>query len=230
MKKMNKFVFQSGDYLQKEKTCIQLNNDDIVYSDGTGLLTSDKDRVPVGSVEFTKQYFKYVGIREPENISYPNELRSYLHRNITVTRFVDASPDNFVKPVETKLFAGNIKKNLEETVNDDTLVYESKPVAFKQEFRYYVLDKQIIGYSRYDDGDDHDIIPDERIILNMIIDYTKAPIGYSIDVGVVNDQTTLIECNDAWSLGYYPWGTMYKQAYVDLIVSRYRQLREVNGR
>jgi len=38
----------------------------------------------------------------------------------------------------------------------------------------------------------------------------------------------LVEVNDGWSLGFYPWGTMSDQKYLDLITLRWKQILEAN--
>jgi hypothetical protein len=62
----------------------------------------------------------------------------------------------------------------------------------------------------------------------MICDYADQPIGYSIDVGINSDsgETVLIEVNDGWALGLYPWGNMSNESYVDLITKRWKQIIE----
>jgi hypothetical protein len=52
--------------------------------------------------------------------------------------------------------------------------------------------------------------------------YTNAPISYTIDVGLLeNGKTTLIECNDGWSVCDYG---LYPEIYFQFLVDRWKQI------
>jgi len=129
-----------------------------------------------------------------------------------------------VKPQQTKVFTGAIKERIDETVSNAEPVWVSTPVQFTSEYRFYIIDKRIAGYSRYDPGDDDDIEPDVTVVEQMVAEYAMQPVAYSIDVGIHNGDTILIEVNDGWSLGYYPWGTMTEQRYIELIRKRWQEI------
>lgn len=220
-----KYLLQQGDYLSKEKRSII--NEGLPYTVcafGKLHTLESKDFVPVGSVEFVRKYCDINLISLPANISYPEELRPYLGRNIRKGFFQEALDTEFVKPVDTKIFTGNIKQQLCESVKNDELVWISDPIQLSLEFRYYLIDTKIVGYSRYDDGDDSDIEPDNSLVEQMVADYISQPVAYTIDVGISEGKTVLIEVNDAWAIGYYPWGTMTVKNYVDLITRRWQQI------
>jgi hypothetical protein len=61
-------------------------------------------------------------------------------------------------------------------------------------------------------------------VKQMIAVYTESPIGYTLDVGPIDNKTILIEVNDGWSLGLYPWGTMTNDKYVELITKRWCEI------
>jgi len=227
-----KFIIQqgiSGMRLKERYACERYPHIKTTYDQVSEYF--DRDYCPLGSVEFVQRFSEMCDVILPENISYPHELQKFLKRNIRKSTFKKADSKNFVKPVNTKIFTGGIKKDLTETVNDDCVVWESDPVQFDAEFRCYVIDRILVGYSRYDDSDEeYDL--DIDLVNTMIQEYDSQPIGYAIDVGIVNIQdsrivnnsTILVEVNDGWSLGLYSWGNMTEKSYVELIYKRWQQI------
>ena len=224
------YLLQPGDYLRKEKAAVR-------HSDGESIaisfdelsthalttMSKPNNFVPVGTVEYTEKYCQVANIVLPDNISYPQELRKYLHRIIWQDLFKNVLPTQFVKPIKTKVFTGGIKQHLTELVQEHDTVWVSEPIDFTCEFRYYVIDGAVAGHSQYDDSDDA-VVPDIDIVCSMIADYRSAPVAYAIDVGVSHGRTVLIEVNDGWALGLYPWGTMTNQRYVELITRRWKEI------
>lgn len=52
----------------------------------------------------------------------------------------------------------------------------------------------------------------------------NAPAAFSLDVGVLDTgETALIECNDAWALGYYK-GSLAHKDYIRMLWMRWEQL------
>jgi hypothetical protein len=217
-----KYLFQQGDILTKEKSAIRRQGlpFDVCHYDKIEL--SSNNYIPVGSVEFVTKYCQIHNIPLPDNISYPIQLVSYLGRKIRQGSFGSALLHEFVKPKSTKTFTGGIKHIIPEQVDDLEPVWIADPVEFTSEFRFYIIDKEIVGYSQYDDGTEAQ--PDTTIVEEMVQQYKDQPIGYSIDIGVVDSKTQLIECNDGWSLGFYPWGTMTESKYIELITKRWLQI------
>lgn len=222
-----RYLLQSGDYLRKEKSAVMREDADyfsVSYDDLAALDVAVRNQtVPVGSVEFVTKYAELNGIALPKNISYPTELSGYLGRSIWQSIFARAKPNEFVKPIKTKVFTGAIKHALTETVDDNEPVWISDPVEFLAEYRYYVIRNRIVGYSQYDDGD-YATPPDIAVVQSMVDKYTSSPVSYTLDVGIVRDQTVLIEVNDAWSIGLYPWGTMTTANYIELITARWQEI------
>jgi hypothetical protein len=219
------YLLQQEDVLRKEKNIILFGEYPRVSISFDNLSSAElkNNLIPIGSVEFVTKYCSLHNISLPKNKSYPIELASFLKRKIRQGTFGSALETEFVKPIKTKLFTGAVKKELTESVESDEPVWISDAVEFIAEFRCYVINGQLVGYSRYDDGDE-DINFDVNIVNSMIERYTTQPIGYTIDVGIVNDETVLVEVNDGWSLGYYPWGTMTEQKYIELITKRWNQI------
>ena len=184
----------------------------------------DKENIiPVGSVEFVKKYCLLNDIVLPDNISYPSELKGFLNREVWSGTYNEVKMDQFCKPKNTKSFTGGIRADIEEKVKDNEPVWISDKVCFSSEWRFYILNKKILGYSRYDSGDNEQQ-PNVKAVEEMISLYLSSPVGYSLDVGVVDGKTTLVEANDGWSLGYYRWGNMKGEDYIKLITARWLEI------
>jgi hypothetical protein len=112
------------------------------------------------------------------------------------------------------------------------MVWTSDPVTWVSEYRFYVYNGFIIGEGRYDDKDDDAPLPDLEIIHNMVNDYqqnAQCPIAFSLDIGVLDSgETALIECNDAWALGFYS-GSLSHDNYYLMLWERWQQIVKNNS-
>lgn len=232
----SKFVFQTGTVLKREKVLIQaaLPANWWVWCD---ILESIKypDHIPVGSVEFVKHYAKVHNVTMPFDLTYPKSLRHYLHRLVLPMSFGEAPDFYFVKPAETKLFNGGIKSSLTRQIDPDTPIWACAPVVYSFEYRFYVLDKTVLGWGRYDDLNDDDKasldlvdwIAAEQFVQQIIESYSDSPCGYVIDIGYCSGRWNLVEINDAWSLGFYSEGTLVIENYIKLLVRRWQQILRI---
>lgn len=201
--------------------------------------------LPIGSVEFVRKAMLAAGMVEPENLTYPEVLRVYLHRNVTLTRAGLVPDRSFIKPVQTKAFTGFLydpeqdeaaysehdREQLQAfmDVPADFPVWISEPVQWLSEHRYYVLNGVVCGVGRYDDGPDDAPGPDPRVVEEMASTLTSlkdAPAAFGLDVGVLSSgETALVEVNDAWALGYY-LGSMSHTNYLLMLGARWQQLQK----
>ena len=209
---------------------------DLSNEHNTNLLTNGA--MPVGSVEFVRKAMEISSITEPPNITYPEEISSYLKRGVIQTTIDKIILGYFIKPIETKTFTGFIygevddmdESDLEQMMvvsklPNDTQIWMSEPVIWKSEWRYYVMDGQITGKARYDQNDDDDApIPDETIVQNCINDLSfKHP--YALDFGVLgNGETALVEVNDAWAIGLYS-NSITPREYLIFLLNRWNGLK-----
>jgi ATP-grasp domain, R2K clade family 3 len=236
------FLLQSGPYLSQEKMACSFSNYPIRYCkyEDLGMLNPDEAPfryVPVGSVEFTREYCRLMGLGLPKPPFLIDILKEFANRDIRLGTLGEALPHEFVKPLETKLFTGCIKKELDSAVEDRTPVMISEPVPFESEFRFYIQDYanffEITGWSRYDELQLRNPGPDWSLVESVAqeIHNSLGPNSYSIDIGWRSDigKYDLIELNDGWSLGYYEnhdpqSGPPSRQQYADMLVSRWRQI------
>lgn len=221
-----KYLLQAGRVMEEEKRHItSAVKYPYFFSSYNELkpIQNSKQVVPVGSVEFVKKYCSLNDIMLPDNISYPTELKGFLNRDVWSGVYGDVKENEFCKPKNTKSFTGGIKKDIEEVVSPEESVWISNKVSFSSEWRFYILNKKILGYSRYDSGDSEEQ-PNVKMVEEMVYLYLSSPVGYSIDVGPVDGKTTFIEANDGWSLGYYRWGNMKGEDYIKLITERWKEI------
>lgn len=188
--------------------------------------------IPVGSVEWLRSCMQSIALKEPVSISYPHEFRSFFHREIhqSIWSQRDGFIPCFIKPVRTKVFTGFVHHRLgdesEETLQvlDSERVFISSVVQWQCEWRYYVHDEVILGKGRYDDRDEQAPLPDEHIVKRMLRTLNHKPVAFSMDVGVLSTgETALVECNDAWSLGYYR-GSLSVEDYWVMLRDRWREI------
>ena len=210
------------------------------------------DLMPVGSVEFVSECFSIMGIESPSWSSYPEQLESFLQRNIKVrsvsyVRSLSSDEDwskipVFIKPAyQVKLFNGFVfypsKKREDYDEHDQeqwdivmsveykTLICVSEIVDFQSEWRYYIDDNKIIGSARYDDGPDAALSP-ELDVVHQMIEAMPMSHPYTLDVGRLSTGgTALVETNDAWAIGLYG-KALAPKVYLDFLGKRWKSIVE----
>ena len=169
--------------------------------------------LPIGSVEFSRRAMAIAGISEPENISYPEPLRPYLRRMVTLRPAGQVLGHWFIKPTTTKTFTGfvvDILGNPDHLTGYDraqyneflalapeTPVWVSEPVKWLSEYRYYVIGGVVRGEGRYDDAPENMPVPDYDEVAAMakaMSSSTGAPVAYSLDVGVLSTEIGRASC------------------------------------
>lgn len=196
--------------------------------------------LPVGTVEFVRVAMQAAGIREPENMSYPEGAQRFLGRSLRRMKAGQVLGRWFVKPLATKAFTGFVfdsqagelaysqadRESLATflAMPADAPVWLSEPVQFQCEWRFYVQDGRIIGSARYDPtGADDAPAPDTGVVSDCI-EATALATPYVIDFGVLQDgKTVLIEVNDAWAVGLYE-KALEPLEYVRFLHSRWQSL------
>lgn len=196
--------------------------------------------MPVGTVEFVRKAFRILEMDEPPNMSYPDACRPYLLRNVRMMRAGDILGEHFIKPVQTKAFTGFVFN----TMNDpekmdsftrehydkymemapDEMVWESEPVEWLSEWRYYVAFGEIVGSARYDQLESNMApLPDRDIVVRCIQDMNiEHP--YVLDFGVLRGgDTALVEANDFWAIGLYE-NSMSARDYLSLLSARWSSI------
>ena len=240
---MKKILTQTGDVMRAEKAAVLgllctagASEASVVRSSLDQLSEMDglaPDYVPIGSVEFCLARMGRLGIARPPHMSYPPALRDYLKREIVARHYADVAPGAFVKPVDTvKLFTGHLKgaAHPEDAAllqnAADLLVWTCVPVEFNSEVRYYIIDGEVAGHGRYDNGPDDADIPDMQVVKAAVsvMNRARPPAGYALDFGVTRAGTSLVEANDGWALGLYRSPFMAAEDYLHLLSARWREI------
>lgn len=199
----------------------------------------------VGSVEFMREVFTRLGVPEPENLSYPLALRSFLLRPVfEINHWSDAmdpalalGAEFFVKPKNLKRFTGFVAGRSPQAMDShDAEQFEifrhcqepmwvSPVVTFQCEWRFYIQQGQVIGAGRYDpEGADDAPVPDRTVVQAAVDAFTGAPCAYSLDFAVDEfGQTILVEGNDAWALGLYD-KALSARDYATFLKLRYQEI------
>lgn len=194
---------------------------------GRTIITSDD--ICDGTVEFIHAVLKSMNKPIPVVDSYPEQLRSYLHRWIRETKIKDIPEDfvGFIKPKsQIKLFTGFVSEGIDDRYtlkqfSKHTPVYLSQIVEWKSEFRYYVIHDKIEAIGNYDG--DESIVPDIEVVEEAISKLKDYPSAYCIDFGVLSTgETALVEYNDAYAVGWYLDNDI--DIYWKLISTRFKEM------
>jgi len=158
-----------------------------------------KNYIPIGSVEFVCDYFKYFYniIPKPKNI--PEELFEYANRCI-FNHDHTIMGDYFIKSNDV------IKSPINGIYgNDKTLPsgsYQcSDIIDIDSEWRCFVYNKELVGLQNY--SGDFKMFPNVNKIEEIIKNYKNSPISYTLDVGINYSGTFIIEIHDFFSCGFY---------------------------
>lgn len=191
--------------------------------------------IPIGSVEFALQFYKeHYGIENILPINIPEELNQhkFLQRKIipwTVLR----------DPQEArKLFpGGHFFAKPAEQIKEfpaTTSLYDlpiGRPVFISEEiekiaseWRGFVYKGQLLDCRCYIGN--FKVAPDFELIEEMISEYKSAPPAYTIDVGVNNNGTFLIEIHDFFSCGLYGFNS---HLLINMCVATHNYLLESNA-
>ncbi len=193
-------LIQSADYhnwLTKGSIKITKTEDDL-----------KKDYTPIGSNEFVHAYMeKYLGC-SPNPLNIPNELLDHYfsHRIVFNGTNADILGHKFIK-------SNDRIKGYTSIINTDEnpFVLQSIPLGnyqisevidIQSEWRCFVYQNKLVGLQNY--SGDFTIFPNRESIFWMIKAYEKsAPIAYTLDVGVNENGTFVIECHNFYSCGLY---------------------------
>lgn len=170
----------------------------------------DRLIMPVGYMPFMRRASELLGVELPKPLNIPDSLKPYIGRRVWESGVKDVRLPCFVKPLEqAKLFTGFVatKEPLFELYPElqgwEGKLFCSEDIGeILSEWRCYVAKGKVYSCASYN-SETPTAFPDQREILRLISLYEDAPAGYSLDVAVTPMGTKLIECNDAWSLGYY---------------------------
>jgi hypothetical protein len=199
----------------------------------------NRETMLISYIDETRTFFKDMGYEVTEDMSFPVPLRTHysfwkrkmhfwtaaeMEDKLVSVSLMGGFDPFFCKPANVlKGFQYGVIKTLEEfkaVVDTKMDVVVSEVVDFLAEYRCFVIDKKVVSCQHY--LGDLKYYPSISLVEDVIQEFVDAPMGYSIDVGILaNGETALIECNDGWSLGSY--GCMPK-LYTRLLTERWREI------
>jgi hypothetical protein len=218
-----------------------------VKSDGLRDLATSFNSLPIGPEEFVHAAMAAQNISPPESLSYPDALVPLLGRRVwrsTKRVVLGSRRPVFVKPLSGRPFTGYVhdvrrwaidydpmtwqQERLMRTLPDSTPLWCSEPVSFLSEWRYFVLDGQVIGSAPCDEfGAASTVVPDEAMLaraIELMRATPSAPVGYAITMGVLADgMTVLVSVCDVYRLRSCA-PDVAPTDYVRLMWARWRQI------
>ena len=201
------------------------------------------DSTPVfAGVTIFDRILKLKGVNYKKIDTYPEILYPFMNRTVeksTLGEFRkrwDSDEDNrprlFMKPVEAKKFNGGVMKSILDwipmvNVPADTEVYLTEELNFISEFRAYIQDQEILAAKHY--LGEWDKVINKDVVKEAIQTFRpEAPCAYALDFGVdSNGNTTLVEFNDATSLGNYGLDHIH---YAEMLASRWMEIMNFQNR
>lgn len=168
--------------------------------------------IPIGSVEFVSKYlYDYFRLKPlPKNI--PFELFKYANRTIfNGTYEVRLEKDYFIKSND------KIKDDINGLLKKTDILPEgnyqfSEIIDIDSEYRCFVHKNKLVGLQNY--SGDFTIFPDIKTINNIIDDYKKSPVAYTLDVGINDTGTFIVEIHDFFSCGLYGFSDLNRLPYM----------------
>lgn len=204
----------------------------VLFSNTDQLQQADKEDIIVAGMMVTSSYLTDLGI-EPAVINYPESLHKYLGRQIWTTPVKNLDKQlipYFTKPLSEKMAPGMVIRSLDDLdvyniLDKDSVMLCSEPVDFVSEWRFFVVNRQLLGSSFY--KGDSALKCNSNVVLAAINEYIDGPANYAIDFGVTNDgRTLLIEVNDGYAIGCYE---LEDVLYARFLKARWDEIVRINS-
>jgi hypothetical protein len=159
-----------------------------------------RDSIPVGSVEFVSECIRLNGKPTPRPRNVPKELFDFADRIIFNGAEVDVpQTEYFVKSNDIIKAPPIITRDCDNKLQSGNYQFSSL-VDFVSEWRAFVWRGELVGLQNY--AGDFTIFPKVARIQTMIRVY-KGPCAYTLDVGIQNGKTSVVEVHDFFSCGLY---------------------------
>lgn len=180
-------------------------NNEKVYQYTTNSKYKDYiELIPIGSIEFVLEYLeKYHNIKDYKPLNIPEQLMKpeYLKRWVEKIRTnypISTQETVFIKDnIKIKSYCGLIYKNENYPIGEWLV---SEVINIKSEWRAFVFNNKLVGLKNY--SGDFTLFPDIGLINKMILDFNYES-AYTLDVGINESGTFIIECHDFFSCGLY---------------------------
>ena len=192
----------------------------------------------VGGSGAVRHALEQLGVKTPVIDDLPEPLAEFRGRQVwhstwgdICERFNEPGPAVFVKPLrDPKSFPARLVAAFRDLIPLSHLpahmpVLVSDPVEFVSEWRFFVLNGQIVGAGWY--SGNPLVFPDPKVVSDAVMKWADAPAGYGIDFGVVADgRTLLVEVNEGFSLGCLG---LRPRVYSQILEARWLELVSAKG-
>lgn len=184
-----------------------------------------RNAIPLGTIEFVNAYLKvFKNIDEMKPIEVPECLRNqyFLKRNYNfyLGNKIPDDKNYFIKDasqLKGLMYIGNIR-DCRNDINENHIYQVSDVLNIKSEYRVYIINGRIYSIANY--NGDICLLPDMQLIQNANTRYSiekSYPGSYTMDVGVGDFGTCILECHVLFSCGLYTTvlGTDFLNGYID---------------
>jgi len=176
--------------------------------DPTILKPMHRNYVPIGSVEFVSFFLeKFYGLT-PKPVNVPEELFHHIYSRRPIINgnhkdLEDRKGMWFIKSNDKiKGFSEILRLDDKHVWNIPAGNYQiSEFISVQSEWRAFIYKGKLVGLQNY--CGEFTVFPDPVEIKRMIKAYKSAPVAYTLDVGVNDHHTFVIECHDFFSCGLY---------------------------
>ena len=189
--------------------------------------------IVVGGIGYARRAFQKLDLDVSHLDPIPHSLMGFAGRRLwqcpisEVRNRVSKGESIFVKPVpdQPKRFTGSVLSSFKDLIatahlEDPVIVDCSEPVQFVTEYRCFILRREVLDVRPY--VGDPLIFPDAQVIKAAMAAFDAAPHAYTLDVGVTDDnRTLLVEVNDAYACGSYGLHPVY---YAKFIRARWEEI------
>ena len=164
-----------------------------------------RNYIPIGSVEFVIQFLEHFHGLTPTPLNVPSSLFFFAGRGI----FNGTEKDVNI-PCDRTFVKSNDKIKGFQTVLRGIVEDEKVPpgnyqisdaININSEWRVFVYKDKMVGLQHY--VGEFTLFPDVKEIKRMIEVFKDSPIAYTLDVGVSDVGTFVIEVHDFFSCGLY---------------------------
>jgi hypothetical protein len=160
--------------------------------------------IPIGSVEFVTSFIYQFYGRIPKPINVPKELFGYAGRDIINGSKMDlfSLTGKFFLKSNDKIKGFSDISNINNVSQIPAGNYQiSEYIIIDSEWRAFIYQNKLVGLQNY--SGEFTKFPSVNKINAMIKHYKSAPIAYTLDVGVNDNGTFVIEVHDFFSCGLY---------------------------
>jgi len=195
------------------------NEIDFILSDEISDKIDFNEYCPIGSVEFVCNWYAKFYNKQPKPVNIPERLLGYEYtkrncqylnlpcKNISVERMFLKDTEKIKNPLN-----GEYKSNRLDKLPSGRY-FASELINIDSEYRCFVYNNTLVGIQYY--SGDFTIFPDMDFIKKTINDSISfAPPAYTLDVGISELGTFIIEMHDFFSCGLYGFSDLRKLPFM----------------